>query len=63
MENIWRALDWALAVWDMDPQVNASFVYFVVLICEVFEYLAGGKDVSVQLLELHQGSEPAASQL
>lgn len=29
------------------------------MICEVFEYPARGKDVSVQLLELHQGTEPA----
>ncbi|KAK3571600.1 hypothetical protein QTP86_015336 [Hemibagrus guttatus] len=55
-----RALDWASAVWYVDRQVKASFVYFAGLIREVFEYLVGGKDISVQLLELCQGSEPAA---
>ncbi|KAK3548637.1 hypothetical protein QTP70_015934 [Hemibagrus guttatus] len=30
------------------------------MIREVFEYPAGGKDISVQLMELHQGSDTAA---
>lgn len=55
-----KALDWAAAVWDSDPQVKTSANYFANLIKEVFEYLAGGKDISVQLLELRQGSDTAA---
>lgn len=46
-----KALDWASAVWNTDPQVQTSFVYFAGLIHEVFEYPAQGKDVSVQLME------------
>ncbi|KAK3533097.1 hypothetical protein QTP70_006768 [Hemibagrus guttatus] len=55
-----RALEWASAVWDADPQVRSSFSYFAGMIREVFEYPAGGKDISVQLMELRQGSEAAA---
>ncbi|KAK3542062.1 hypothetical protein QTP86_011364 [Hemibagrus guttatus] len=52
-----RALEWASAVWDADPQVQSSFSYFTGMIREVFEHSAGGKDISVQLMELRQGSE------
>ncbi|KAK3556325.1 hypothetical protein QTP70_007113 [Hemibagrus guttatus] len=55
-----RALEWASAVWDADPQVRSSFSYFAELIREVFEYPAGGKDISTQLMELHQGSDTVA---
>ncbi|KAK3534983.1 hypothetical protein QTP70_001946 [Hemibagrus guttatus] len=55
-----RALEWASAVWDADPQIRASFAYFSGMIREVFEYPAGGKDISVQLMELRQGSDTAA---
>ncbi|KAK3523069.1 hypothetical protein QTP86_012643 [Hemibagrus guttatus] len=55
-----RALEWASAVWDADPQVRSSFSYFAELIREVFEYPAGGKDISTQLMELRQGSDTAA---
>ncbi|KAK3568022.1 hypothetical protein QTP86_028613, partial [Hemibagrus guttatus] len=55
-----RALEWASAVWDTDPQVKLSFAYFAGMIREVFEYPAGGKDISLQLMELRQGSETAA---
>ncbi|KAK3548988.1 hypothetical protein QTP70_024801, partial [Hemibagrus guttatus] len=55
-----RALEWAFAVWDTDPQIRASFAYFSGMIREVFEYPAGGKDISVQLMELRQGSDTAA---
>ncbi|KAK3550214.1 hypothetical protein QTP86_021240 [Hemibagrus guttatus] len=55
-----KALDWASAVWDSDPQVKSSANYFANLIQEVFEYPEGVKDVSVQLLELRQGTESAA---
>ncbi|KAK3570304.1 hypothetical protein QTP86_017185 [Hemibagrus guttatus] len=50
-----RALEWASAVWDADPQIRSSFTYFTGLIREVFEYPAGGKDISIQLMELRQG--------
>lgn len=43
-----KALDWASAVWDSDPQVKTSAKYFAGLLREVFEYPAGGKDISVQ---------------
>ncbi|KAK3537590.1 hypothetical protein QTP70_016616 [Hemibagrus guttatus] len=55
-----RALEWASAIWDADPQVKLSFAYFAGMIMEVFEYPAGGKDISLQLMELRQGSETAA---
>ncbi|KAK3560248.1 hypothetical protein QTP86_004007 [Hemibagrus guttatus] len=58
--KIVRALDWASAVWNADPQIRTSFTYFAGMIWEVFEYLAGGKDTSLQLMELHQGSDSAA---
>ncbi|KAK3565042.1 hypothetical protein QTP86_032468 [Hemibagrus guttatus] len=54
-----RALDWASAVWDVEPQIRTSFTYFAGMIREVFEYPAGGKDISLQLMELHQGSDSA----
>ncbi|KAK3526737.1 hypothetical protein QTP70_032115 [Hemibagrus guttatus] len=54
-----RALDWASAVWDVDPQIRTSFTYFTGMIREVFEYPAGGKDISLQLMELRQGSDLA----
>ncbi|KAK3507946.1 hypothetical protein QTP70_005050 [Hemibagrus guttatus] len=52
--------EWASAVWDADPQIKASYDYFSGMIKEVFEYPAGGKDISVRLMELRQGSEAAA---
>ncbi|KAK3541045.1 hypothetical protein QTP86_012344 [Hemibagrus guttatus] len=52
-----RALDWASAVWDADPQIRMSFTYFAGMIQE---YPAGGKDISLQLMELRQGSDSAA---
>ncbi|KAK3523045.1 hypothetical protein QTP86_012674 [Hemibagrus guttatus] len=55
-----KALDWASAVWDADPQIHMSFAYFARMIREVFEYPAGGKDISLQLMELCQGSDSAA---
>ncbi|KAK3505796.1 hypothetical protein QTP70_004075 [Hemibagrus guttatus] len=55
-----RALEWALAVWDADPQIRSSFSYFAGMVREVFEYPTGGKDISIQLMELRQGSDPAA---
>ncbi|KAK3571116.1 hypothetical protein QTP86_001937 [Hemibagrus guttatus] len=55
-----QALEWASAVWNADPQVKSSFAYFAGMIREVFEYPAGGKDTSLQLMELRQGSKTAA---
>ncbi|KAK3512381.1 hypothetical protein QTP70_007448 [Hemibagrus guttatus] len=55
-----RALEWASAVRDADPQIRSLFTYFTGLIREVFEYPAGGKDISLQLMELGQGSDTAA---
>ncbi|KAK3559672.1 hypothetical protein QTP86_013919, partial [Hemibagrus guttatus] len=55
-----RALEWASAIWEANPQVKSSFACFAGMIREVFEYPAGGKDISLQLMELHQGSETAA---
>ncbi|KAK3548058.1 hypothetical protein QTP70_004282 [Hemibagrus guttatus] len=45
-----RALDWASVVWDTDLWIKISADYFTGQIREVFEYPAGGKDISVQLL-------------
>ncbi|KAK3519788.1 hypothetical protein QTP70_004957 [Hemibagrus guttatus] len=55
-----RALEWASAIWDADPQIQSSFSYFAGKIREVFEYPAGGKDIAIQLMELRQGSGSAA---
>ncbi|KAK3556894.1 hypothetical protein QTP70_022389 [Hemibagrus guttatus] len=55
-----RALEWPSAMWDADPQIKSLFSYFVGMIREVFEYSAGGKDISLQLMELRQGSDNAA---
>lgn len=55
-----RALDWASVVWYTDPQVKTSEDYFAGQIRKVFEYPARGKDISVQLMELRQGSDSAA---
>ncbi|KAK3570790.1 hypothetical protein QTP86_026340 [Hemibagrus guttatus] len=54
-----KALEWASMVWDADPQIRLSFSYFTGLIREVFEYPAGGKNISLQLMELRQGSDTA----
>lgn len=43
----------------MNPQLRTSINYFVGLLQEVFKYPAGGQDVSVQLLELRQGTDSA----
>ncbi|KAK3511359.1 hypothetical protein QTP70_005292 [Hemibagrus guttatus] len=55
-----RALEWASAVWDIDPLIRSSFSYFAGMIRGVFEYPGGGKDISLQLMELRQGSNSAA---
>ncbi|KAK3545156.1 hypothetical protein QTP70_001671, partial [Hemibagrus guttatus] len=55
-----KALEWASAVWDADPLIRASYAHFEEAIREVFEHPAGGKDISVQLMEIRQGSESAA---
>ncbi|KAK3518632.1 hypothetical protein QTP70_006074 [Hemibagrus guttatus] len=55
-----RALEWASAIWFADPQIRSSFSYFAGMIWEVFEYPAGGKDISIQLMELRQGSDSVA---
>lgn len=44
-----KALDWAATVWECDPQ-------FISQLHDVFEYPEEGKDVSVQLLHLCQGT-------
>ncbi|KAK3513487.1 hypothetical protein QTP70_015506, partial [Hemibagrus guttatus] len=54
-----KALEWASAVWDADPLIRASYSHFEEGIREVFEHPAGGKDISVQLMEIRQGSESA----
>ncbi|KAK3505869.1 hypothetical protein QTP70_019370 [Hemibagrus guttatus] len=55
-----KALEWASAVWDADPLIRASYSHFEEGIREVFEHPAGGKDISVQLMEIRQGLESAA---
>lgn len=52
-----KALDWASAVWDHNDQLRTSFDYFSKQVREVFEYPAGGRDVSLQL---RQGNRSAA---
>ncbi|KAL0199172.1 hypothetical protein M9458_007712, partial [Cirrhinus mrigala] len=55
-----RALDWASAVWDADPQFKKSVEYFLQQIHEVFEYPAGGRDISTQIIHAKQGNRTAA---
>uniref|UniRef100_A0A8C1V5B8 Gypsy retrotransposon integrase-like protein 1 n=1 Tax=Cyprinus carpio TaxID=7962 RepID=A0A8C1V5B8_CYPCA len=55
-----KALEWASAVWDQDDMIRTSFDYFSKQITEVFQYPAGGRDVSMQLLDLCQGNRTAA---
>ncbi|KAI2655938.1 Transposon Tf2-9 polyprotein [Labeo rohita] len=55
-----RALDWASAVWDTDPQFEKSVDYFLQQIHEVFEYPTGGRDISTQILHAKQGNHTAA---
>ncbi|KAK3571044.1 hypothetical protein QTP86_001291 [Hemibagrus guttatus] len=55
-----NALEWSSAVWDADPLIRASYSHFEEAIREAFEHPAGGKDISVQLMEIRQGSESAA---
>ncbi|KAK3515117.1 hypothetical protein QTP70_007024 [Hemibagrus guttatus] len=54
-----KALEWASAVWDADPLIRVSYSHFEEGIRKVFEHPAGGKDISVQLMEIRQGSESA----
>ncbi|KAL0153155.1 hypothetical protein M9458_051542, partial [Cirrhinus mrigala] len=55
-----QAIDWASAVWDTDSQLKSSVDYFLQQICEVFEYPAGGRDISTQLISITQGNRTAA---
>ncbi|KAK3570605.1 hypothetical protein QTP86_023662 [Hemibagrus guttatus] len=55
-----KALEWASAVWDADPLIRSSSSYFAGMIREVFQYPAGRKDISLQLMELRQGSDSVA---
>ncbi|XDV19520.1 hypothetical protein PO909_024978 [Leuciscus waleckii] len=55
-----RAIDWAAAVWDSDSPFRYSVDYFIQQLREVFEYPAGGKDVSTQIINITQGNRTAA---
>ncbi len=55
-----RAIDWAAAVWDSDSRLRYSVDHFIQQIREVFEYPAGGKDVSTQIMNITQGNRTAA---
>ncbi|KAL0183731.1 hypothetical protein M9458_019427, partial [Cirrhinus mrigala] len=55
-----KAIDWASAVWDSDPQLKYSIDYFIEQLREVFEYPAGGKDISTQIIGIKQGNRTAA---
>lgn len=55
-----RAIDWAAAVWDADSLFRTSADYFIQELREVFEYLAGGKDISTQILNITQVNCTAA---
>ncbi|MGL5956306.1 MAG: DUF4939 domain-containing protein, partial [Brevinema sp.] len=55
-----QALEWASAVWNTDPQIRDSSVYFMSQIQEVFEHPAGGMDISNQLFDIRQGERSAA---
>ncbi|KAK3542134.1 hypothetical protein QTP86_016458, partial [Hemibagrus guttatus] len=55
-----KAIEWAAAVWETDHLFQTSYTYFVKQLRDVFEYPAGGKDVSTRLLQLSQGRRLAA---
>ncbi|MGL5955910.1 MAG: hypothetical protein ACRC0X_04815, partial [Brevinema sp.] len=55
-----KALEWASAVWDTDPQIRDSSAYFMSQIQEVFEHPAGGMDISTRLFQIRQGERSAA---
>ncbi|KAK3506576.1 hypothetical protein QTP70_009900 [Hemibagrus guttatus] len=55
-----KAIEWAVAVWETDRLFQTSYTYFVKQLRDVFEYPAGGKDVSTHLLQLSQGCSLAA---
>ncbi|KAL0170290.1 hypothetical protein M9458_034886, partial [Cirrhinus mrigala] len=55
-----RALDWASAVWDADPQLKKSVEYFLLQIQEVFKYPCPLRDISTQLIHAKQGNHTAA---
>ncbi|MGL5902728.1 MAG: DUF4939 domain-containing protein, partial [Cetobacterium sp.] len=55
-----KAINWASAVWDSDVQIRTSVDYFIRQLREVFEYPAGGKNISTQLLHLTQNHRTAA---
>ncbi|RXN12720.1 retrotransposon-derived PEG10 isoform 1 [Labeo rohita] len=55
-----RALDWASAVWDSDLRIKHSLDYFIELLREVFEYPAGGRNISTQIINIKQGHRTAA---
>lgn len=41
-----QALDWAAAVWETDRRIHTSFEYFIHQLHEMFQYPAGGRDIS-----------------
>ncbi|KAK3566740.1 hypothetical protein QTP86_004452 [Hemibagrus guttatus] len=55
-----KAIEWAAAVWETDCLFQTSYTCFVKQLRDVFEYPAGGKDVSTRLLQLSQGRRLAA---
>ncbi len=55
-----KAIDWAAAVWETERLFRTSYKYFVQQLRDVFEYPAGGKDISTQLLHMSQGNRTAA---
>lgn len=55
-----KAVEWASAVWDNDPRIRTSYSYFVQQIKEVFEYPAGGRSASLQIINMTQNHRPVA---
>jgi len=55
-----KAIDWAAAVWEADLMFRTSYDYFIHQLRDVFEYPAGGRDISAQLLQMSQGNRTAA---
>lgn len=48
-------------MWNGDIQVHTSYAYFTQLLKNIFEYPAGGFDVSVKLFQLKQDADSAAN--
>lgn len=55
-----KAIEWASAIWDNDLRLRTSYAYFIQQLREVFEYPAGGRSASAQIIPMSQNHRPIA---